>query len=292
VGRDPCDTLGQVVSPAARAQCARQGVPANAAFGTFQQRLVARGNPDLDAETAKVETAGVVVEPGRGLTLSVDFWRIGVEQAIQPQALSTIFTNCYERGIQSFCDQVHRNPQLGFSIDFVDGPTLNHGGTSTSGVDAALDLEQRTPGGGLLRARAEVQRLMKFDVDNTITVLNGLGVYDLGVFPKTKANVSASWQQGGMGAGFNFTFVDTFLECDANDCNGGALSRDVGDYQKLDVFGSLRFGRGPGTTLTMGVNNVLDRTPPTIYIGFFGDSDGATYDFLGRMFYARLTQQF
>jgi iron complex outermembrane receptor protein len=297
IARDPCDTFGvPPLPPNVAQQCLLQGVPPNARFGTQQQRVVDRGNPDVGAEEAKVVSAGVVLESprARNASLSVDFWQVDVTQAIRALPVNVIFTNCYERGLQEFCDLVHRNPLLGGAIDFVDAPTSNIGGTSTAGVDAAIDLEHRTPDGGNLRVRAEAQRLFKFDVDDSVRVLQGLGVYDLGVHPMLKANLTASWRNpGGFVAGFNARFVGDFLECDANNCNGGAPSREVEAWRKVDVFGSYEIG-GPAerTTLTMGVNNVFDQDPPTIYIGFQADSDAATYDYLGRFFYARLTQRF
>jgi hypothetical protein len=42
----------------------------------------------------------------------------------------------------------------------------------------------------------------------------------------------------------------------------------------------------------VGVNNLLNRNPSLIYIGFQGDSDAATYDYFGRFFYARMAQAF
>ena len=44
--------------------------------------------------------------------------------------------------------------------------------------------------------------------------------------------------------------------------------------------------------MTVGVNNVMDRNPPLIYIGFQADSDAPTYDYMGRFFYARMAQTF
>jgi iron complex outermembrane recepter protein len=37
---------------------------------------------------------------------------------------------------------------------------------------------------------------------------------------------------------------------------------------------------------------VMNRNPPLIYIGFQADSDAATYDYMGRFFYARMSQLF
>jgi iron complex outermembrane recepter protein len=256
--------------------------------------MLTHGNPDLSPETAKVLTAGVVVEPVPGLAISADYWNIDVTQAVQQASLAAIFAGCYERGIQSFCNQIHRDPQLGGQIDFVDNPTTNLGGTATAGIDVAAVYDRDAHAAGKLHVRAEAQRLLKFDRDDGATLLHGLGFYDLGVYPTIKASLAAAWQHpSGAGAGFNLHLVGGFLECDGNDCNDGQASRDVDPYAKVDVFGSWAFKGSRGQTLiTVGVNNVFDRDPPLIYVGFAGDSDAATYDYLGRFFYARVTQLF
>jgi iron complex outermembrane receptor protein len=295
---DPCDhafrTPGAAVSFSLSSptsdECAREGVPPDARFGTTQQRVVTHGNQKLDPETARVTTSGAVLELFRGLALSVDLWRIDVDHAIRQLTAPQIFTSCYERGMRALCGLIHRDPARNFAIDFIDAPTLNLGTTSTAGLDAAVDLTRDTGGLGQLRARFDAQRLFKFDLDDTLRVAHGLGNYDLGVYPDLKANLSASWQHAtGLSAGFNVTFVGSFLECLNNNCNGGAPSRDVASWRKVDVFSTFTTRR---MKLTVGVNNVFDTPPPTIYIGFQADSDAATYNYLGRFVYTRLTQSF
>jgi hypothetical protein len=94
-------------------------------------------------------------------------------------------------------------------------------------------------------------------------------------------------------AGFNVHFVDSFQECDQNDCNDGNPSRTVDSYTQLDVFGSLTLrALGGETTLVVGVNNVTDVTPPVIFNGAAANFDTSAYDVLGRFTYLRLTQAF
>lgn len=290
---DPCDhpprTAAAAIASPTSDECAREGVPPDARFG-LTQRVVTHGNQKLDPETARVTTSGAVLELFRGLALSVDLWKIDVDQAIRQLTASEIFASCYERGIRALCGLVHRDPARNFAIDFVDAPTLNLGTTSTAGVDAAVDLTRDTGGLGQLRARFDAQRLFKFDIDDTIRVLHAQGNYDAGVYPDLKANLSASWQHAaGLSAGFNLTFVGSFLECQNNNCNGGAPSREVASWRKVDLFTTFTTRR---MKLTVGVNNVFDTPPPTIYVGFQADSDAATYNYLGRFFYTRLTQSF
>jgi len=301
-GIDPCDHAFGVArasrglaSPTDE-ECAREGVPPGAVFGTSQQRVLQHGNPELAPETAKVFGAGIVLESPRapGLSLSADYWNIELARKVELLSLDTVFTGCYERGIQSLCGLVHRDPARGFAIDFVDTPFSNLGRTTTSGVDAAIGFERRVPGAGQLHARLDVQQLIAFDIDDTIRVLHGLGVYDLGVYPRRKASLAAELQQSDGGAvGLDAHFVDSFLECESNDCNDGNLSRTVDAWFKLDVFAriALRQGRAR-TTVTVGINNVLDRPPPSIFNGTALNADESAYDFVGRFFYARITQAF
>ena len=297
---DPCDTKPRgttiALDPMVAAQCAAQGVAPNAAFGTTQQRAVTGGNPDLQAETAHVLTAGVVLEPPqiKGLSLTADYWKIDIAHAIQTLNATVILANCYNHGLQSFCDQIHRNPTLGYAIDYIQNTAQNIGGTATSGIDFALSYDHKLGVVGRFREFAEAEYLLKYNLDNVTQVLHGLGKYDLGARPQVKANFATMWQHPvGLGAGFNVRYVGSFKECDQNNCNGGAMSRDVGTWYKADVYGNYVFKTPAGaTTVSVGVNNVMNRNPPLIYIGFQADSDAATYDYMGRFVYMRMTQQF
>jgi outer membrane receptor protein involved in Fe transport len=186
------------------------------------------------------------------------------------------------------------NTACGSGANAVDLTFSNFGGTATSGVDTAVNFDHHAPGLGDLHARLDLQTLRSFDVDTGNSVLHGLGVYDLGVYPRRKASLLAVWKHPrGASVGFNFHFIDSFQECQNNDCNDGNRSRTVESYSKLDVFSTIAFKHIAGeTTLTVGINNVFDRAPPVIFNGAAGNYDEATYDFLGRFTYARLTQAF
>jgi outer membrane receptor protein involved in Fe transport len=299
-GFDPCDTrpLGApiMLTPEVAAECAREGVPTNAVFGSSLVRQQARSNAKLKAETAKVATAGIVFEPPqvKGLSLTADYWRIDIDKAIQRLSSNVTLANCYTRHVMSACEQVHRNPLAGNAIDYIDLQTQNIGGTADSGLDLAVAYEHRFESLGRLRESIESQYLFKSNIDNTAQVLHGLNNTDLGAHPQVRANFSSMWQHPtGIGAGFNLRFIGAYKECEQNNCNGGTASRDVDQWYKADVYGSYAVKSAAGTTtLTLGVNNVMDRQPPSIYGATLGDYDPTAYDFKGRSFYARMSQQF
>jgi iron complex outermembrane recepter protein len=301
---DPCDTtppsIGKgpplVLTGVTRDKCMEAKVPDGSSFGTAQPRAVGGGNTGLEAETANVITAGVVFEPPqvKGLALTVDYWNVDISKAIQTLGATAILSNCYTRGIQQYCDQVHRDPTRGYQIDFIDNPVSNVGGTRTSGLDFAVVYDHKFGNIGRFREQAEAQYLFKYNLDNTIQVLHGLGNYDLGVYPRIKANLAVSWSHPtGVGAGLNVRLIGPYNECDGDDCNGGQLHRKVETWYKGDLYVSYGFKNVAGrTTLTAGVNNVLNRDPSLIYIGFAGDSDASTYDYMGRFFYGRVSHLF
>ncbi len=299
-GFDPCDTrpLGTpiMLDPAVAAECAREGVPANAVFGSSLTRQQARSNPGLDAETARVLTAGVVLEPPqlKGLSLTADYWRTDIANAIQRLAMNVVFASCYTRHLQSACDQVHRNPLAGNAIDYIDLPMTNLGGSLNSGLDLALAYDHRFGGGGRFRGQIESQYLFRSDLDDGAHVLHGLNNNDLGPHPQIRANLLSLWQHpSGIGGGLGVRYVGGTTECDQNNCNGGAPSRDIDAWYKADMFGSYALRTAGGTTtLTLGVTNVLDRAPPAVYGAPLGDYDPTGYEFKGRSFYARMAQQF
>jgi hypothetical protein len=73
------------------------------------------GNPDLEAETAKAFTVGVVLEPRsvRNLTVTIDSYRTAIERAITGIGEATILASCYPTDpsvAPRYCELVQRDP--------------------------------------------------------------------------------------------------------------------------------------------------------------------------------------
>src|SRR5262249_44721743 len=155
---------------------------------------VTGGNRALRAETAASTTVGLVVEPPqvKGLAVSIDYWHIGIDNAIETLGLQTIFANCYDRGIQSYCDQIHRDPTTS-RIRSVDQLLQNVPHTTTSGVDVAVWYDAKFGELGRIHTGFEAQRLLRYDLDTSLGVIHGVGFYDLGVYPRYRANLSSNW---------------------------------------------------------------------------------------------------
>ena len=98
------------------------------------------GNTDLEPESSDTVTVGFVATPRavEGLTVSVDYFDIEVEDLISTVSESLTLRNCLETGNEYFCSLINRgaggtlwaNP-----TGYVIATDINTGSLSTSGVD-------------------------------------------------------------------------------------------------------------------------------------------------------------
>jgi iron complex outermembrane receptor protein len=291
---DPCETR-PTPEVAARCQQVNPGIPADFSFPFSQTRAHVGGNPMLKQETADVITAGIVIEPPwvPGLSLTLDYFDFEIKNAIQAFGAQNILNACYVYNIDSECAKIKREPGS-FFLDNVEDLQENIGGTKSSGLDFAVAYEHK---GSYGRLRHSFEGTWLHEYTNTYPgfEIKGKGNYDLAIaLPELKTNFSTIWGLKGYNAGFNLRFINAFKECENGDCGAeDALSHRIDSNVTADLFvgytGKTKAGE---TSVTVGVNNITNQDPPLIYAGFLANSDAATYDYLGRYFYTRLTHKF
>jgi len=271
-----------------------------------QQQAIAGGNADLEPETADILTAGLLYEPtfAEGLALTVDYFDVKIDNSIQREGSNIILANCYASVNRSDCEKITRIPGSHF-IDVIDDRTTNIGRAETNGIDAGIQYTYDVQGIGRFRHNLEGTRLLSYNEytpteGGGLLKHEGLGVYDLGVYPKYKGSLFTQWSLAGASAGFNVRYIHSYRECQnasgstVNDCTiEDALDRKVKANVTADVMAGYTFASPVGKTqLSAGVNNIADQDPPKVYNGAAASSDADTYDYLGRFFYLRLSQLF
>jgi len=151
---DPCDqteidalvAIGEPNVQNRIANCRADGIPEG-----FSDPLSARfagtisGNPDLREETADTITFGAVFQPSfiPGLGITVDYYKIEIEDAISTIAAQDVVDNCYDSSTfpNDFCAAFTRNRDtnsaqfLGFTS--LNLSTINFVGIETAGIDAS-----------------------------------------------------------------------------------------------------------------------------------------------------------
>src|SRR5262249_28083183 len=229
---------------------------------------------------------------------TLDYWHIAIDQSIEALNEAVIVSNCYQHGLQQFCNQIQRDP-VTHAISYILDPINNVGGLTTSGLDFSVGYTYKT-GAGRFRHALEGTYLFAYDVDTGLVgadgknqIIHGKGNYDLGVLPDVKVNLFTTWEHPtGLGAGLNVRYVDSFDECDNDNCNDASNGRrKVAAYVNADLFVDYTMKSKQGTTrVSLGVNNVANIVPPVLYTPT-PNSDPSAYDFMGRYFYLRIGHQ-
>lgn len=132
-------------------ECARTGLPANL-YGNSgldspanQFNYLQGGNTELEPEKSDTYSAGFVFTPTfiEGLTVSVDYFDIEVEDAISFLTPEFVLRQCAETGDPLFCDSVNRAPGTGSlwlgNQGYVAAANTNIGFFSTKGWDIVAD---------------------------------------------------------------------------------------------------------------------------------------------------------
>lgn len=305
-GTDPC--AGS--SPEFTAeQCALTGVsaaqylsvPANPA-GQYNES--AAGDSTLVPEESDSFTVGVVYTPEEflaGLTLSVDYWSIDVNDAIK-EGFGSEFTirQCGLTGEARFCDLIDRGPNgnLWIGTAAVDATTVNIGFFETSGFDVTAAYSTDIGNFGSLDFAIRSSILEKFDQQP----LDGFPVEDCAGFwggscerarPEYKHVFSTSWATP-----WDLNVALTWRHIgEVDELNLDRFTADAQDY--FDLSGNYVLDWAGGETMfNVGVSNIIDEDPPIS--GLFGNvadfGNGntlpGTWDSLGRYWFAGLTHTF
>lgn len=299
---DPCN------APAAgTGTCAT--VPAGF-IGDRQPPTTNGGNPNLNPETGNTLTAGAVYSPSflRRLTLSADYWQYDIKQAIGAPGAQTVLDLCYRQNLAQYCALVSRNA-LG-QITNISNLRANIGGIRTAGVDVSAKYTQPTSFG-----------TFRLSFDGTYT--DSYRSTPIAAQPSTATDYAGYFRDSTAGGEGNFAKYRTLtmVNFDAGGFKLMARHRFISgvDVRNLDTAAgtacagtsaaSVTTAGGPvtckyhigaanyldlsagydfeqGVTMTLGVNNLLDRGVDPL------TRDFRTYDILGRYMYVQISAHF
>ncbi|HEX9051300.1 MAG TPA: TonB-dependent receptor [Anaeromyxobacter sp.] len=315
---DPCGNLAGA-SPTIIARCAGTGVtnPAGSGDDSTQLKEFIGGNVNVKPETANIFTIGVVLQPQmlRNFSATVDYFNTKISNTIGQVQAVNILSGCYGLGYQPYCAAIHRDPNTQM-VTSIDDLITNYSKLDVQGIDVGVNYVQPTPV-GKFGLNLNGSFLTKYQQDlPSGQVIDGKGNYDLGVNPSFKALVGLTYGLGGLGVGWTARYIGSYTECMNNNpadqnfgtatgglCyQGNATFTDIGfapreEHQVSAYFLhdlALRYGVKSSaglTSLALGIQNIFDARPPRVYASFLSYAE-YDYQFAGRAFYARLTQNF
>ena len=174
------------------------------------------GNPLLIEETSDTTTIGAVITPRfiPGLTLTVDWWDIEIEDAIQELGSNDVVNGCYDGPAldPTFCDLFTRvsDPTSGFfgGLNFLQTGQVNFAALETSGVDFEAVYDMELFAGGLT-LRLNLTYLDELEEFRSATNPN-LGDIDTGEMqrPEWAGNFNARYTRGALTVNYHMRYLD------------------------------------------------------------------------------------
>ncbi|WP_291755155.1 TonB-dependent receptor [Brevundimonas sp.] len=292
---DPCSRYSTSGDATLIANCQASGVPANYVQLGNTVLTTVGGNEDLQPETAETLTLGLVWQPTQvsGLSLTVDYFDIQIEDAIRSIPGSTKLAVCYASpGLNHpFCGPANftRSPLTG-EVNFLSAQPSNAGMETMEGVDIgvryAFDIGQR---------RASFDWNTTYLSEYVVTPFVGADpiIFDgyigggNGGYPHWRSNASLTVEDDRWTGTYSVQLIGK-----ATDFN--AAPGDIG-YETPNTFyhnAQFAYRLGESADIAFGVDNIFDEKAPFIQSWTDGNTDTMTYDLLGRRGYVRLTYQF
>ncbi|HJS11299.1 TonB-dependent receptor domain-containing protein [Sphingopyxis sp.] len=311
---DPCalDSIGEG-SATREANCRADGVPVGYNF-QYQSSLpfLSGGNPELREETSDSYTIGGVVQPRflPGLSLSVDYYKIVVNDVISAPSAQAIIDTCYDASDldNQFCDLFERAGPGGGPRGEIEGQILensldvvplNYAKLKVRGIDFELGYRRSLGSIGDVSTRLIYTRVLQNDsyLDPTDPGFADQILYELGD-PRDAFNWNFDLKTGPFTIGYKMRYIgkmvlnqyeDFFSKQGRDPENADYADRR---FYKAVMYHDVRldFAAGDKFNLYAGVDNVTNRLPP---LGLTGAGGGSgIYNNIGRFFYAGAVAKF
>lgn len=291
------------------ANCTALGVPVGWIDSYSANRPgLSGGNPNLEPERARSHSIGFVWQPQfvNGLGVSIDYWRINLNDAIGSVTAQQNATRCVDApgGINNvFCQAIQRAPVGGLvdgqgrefpahSISYWTALSENLAQSRRIGVDFEVDYRYQLFGGNvvnrfvgtrLLQSREWAFQDFPEEYREWLTYVAD---------PRYRANFETNFKKNGWDLSWTMRYIHGNLRVapDSYSTNPGQVSPiRNGAYVYHNAQLAHTF---PGSDMRvyLGVNNMFDKNPPLNYFG--SDGASAQYDSIGRYMYMGMSYKF
>ena len=321
---DPC-AVGSIYrtgsnSSQVQALCLAQGIP-TAIYPTYTYGISTvagqdGSNVNLTPERAKTYSFGVVLTPNFDsklfdkLSLSVDYYNIRIKDAIGSLQLTDILPRCFNSdGVSNttysannaYCQRIARDPLTG-QISLGQQGLFNFATYTVAGIDTqfnwgfGLEALGLSPSAGGLEFSTTASYLRDYKVAGLLgsPTLNyagsaGFGGVGGGIsHPKWKINTRVTYSNDDFSLSLLWRHISSMVHSDLV-ANPASTTAGIGAYNYIDL--NANFDLDDRFTLGLGISNLTDKGPPFISASPL-TTDAATYDVIGRSFYASIKARF
>jgi iron complex outermembrane receptor protein len=260
-------------------------------FCNTQLTALNESNPNLKPEKSKQYSLGLVFEPVRDLSLTIDYFNIEITNGITALTGDIIMNDWLANqtgpttSSSVYADRLIIDPTTGY-LSYIRASLENVGKAKVAGFDMSARYRMRTSW-GTVTPGWEATYLTKSTTSNVVTGEedNTLAKYESsGPVFRLKQNVTLDVERGAWAAGVRYYWQSGYEDYDE--------VRRVGTYELWDLQGQYKGVKN--LTLTAGIRNLLDRKPPTtVQEDYFQVGFDPTYaDVKGRTFYMRANYKF
>ncbi|MDE2619084.1 MAG: TonB-dependent receptor [Sphingomonadales bacterium] len=246
------------------------------------------GDPSLRPEKSTNWNLGATFAPVSGLELNLDYWDFRYEDLIVKENPQPII-NAARAGDTAALARVTRD--INGTLTLVKLRFVNASSVKVAGIDASARYRFET-GIGQFQLNADWTRVTRYDIQLSAGAapLNGLGSVNFNnlgrSMPRDRVEYGLNWSLGASAFNVRGHYVSPYT----NDRTGITNAR-IGAWNSFDLQYNRTFsGIAGGTTLSLGVVNVFDKSPPVaqLNLGF----DPIVHDPRGRVFTVALNQKF
>ena len=296
---DPCG-LSMTASQSA---CANTGLAANL-YGTDlkspadQYNILQGGNVMVAPEESASFTVGLVATPAfiEGLTLTLDYFDINVEQGIDNIPAATALQKCLDTGIEAFCNLINRHPTNGslwLTGGYISAQTTNLSEENVEGVDIIFDYNLDTPIGPV-----ELQGVSTYLITSDLIELPGEAALECAGYWGTYCGKNPQPQWSG---NYKATYMTPYDIRVSLSLRHLGKTEDLGSNEidfKSETYWDLtaEWSATGNYTVTGGISNLLDTDPQVSSDAGTAPGNGNTFpaffDALGRYVFVNLGVSF
>jgi len=232
--------------------------------------------------------------------LYADYYEIEITNTISAIGSQLIMNGCYSENNQAYCALIERL-STGFVKD-LRNTTNNIGMVETSGFEVAATYDW-SDNLGNWRVSSEIAVLDSYDVTKADGSVEHYAGYVTGngrsQFKEIKANLGLVWNRDALTVSLSGQYhgeVDGVAgQVPRTTADGSYLAgdeiRNLGDTWYWDAQASYIF-ESINSTLTVGVDNILDEDPPYFPESFANDFDPSYRTWGSQFWYVRIASQF
>jgi len=250
-----------------------------------QQRVVTGGNPNLLPEEGKTYYAGVVIDIPKikELSFTIDYFKFRINQVIVTPSATYLLS---ARGQAQFPNAIVRDGAGGPILRIESVPSNNPDAYQIyKGWDFGVNYRLRNTRYGDFNFNAEATYTQEIGSDSGLGggYFNNIGLYNN---PKWRGTGTIGWRLKDLSASVAADYIGAYF-------NDGYTTTGWAENPYTIYHTAVSYRGFWGTTLTVGVNNLFDNTPPPNgreTSGFDPNTYGGGA--LGRFVYVRIRKDF